>query len=114
VDERSLETVISAFEDLAAQITSVQSELGLKSVETTKRGRKFGYDYAQGIASSQQSGSDQSKGCTLAPSSGLPAPHTRRFESHRSSVRFFLLPDVPELGDSFLSFPDFFAIILTA
>jgi hypothetical protein len=47
VDERSLETVISAFEDLAAQITSVQSELGLKSVETTKRGRKFGYDYAQ-------------------------------------------------------------------
>jgi hypothetical protein len=32
------------------------------------------------------------------------------FEPHRSSVRVFLLSDVPEPGHSFLSFPIFFGL----
>jgi len=43
---KDIETVISAFEELAAHITTVQSQLGLKSVLTTYRPRKFGYDHA--------------------------------------------------------------------
>jgi hypothetical protein len=43
-----------------------------------------------------------------APSSATSSTATNSaFEPHRSSVRAFLLSDVPEFGHSFLSFPDF-------